>query len=56
MVGNVKIGERLQIPNDGFGNPVREFDRKTRKPIDKLQWFEVTEITHGSVKLKPIWP
>jgi hypothetical protein len=53
----MKVGERLQIPNDGYGNPVLEFDRKTKKYGPGLQWFEVTRLhDNGNILLKPVWP
>ena len=51
-----KIGDRLQIPNNGYGKPVLEFNRKTKDYGPALQWFEVTGIDdNGNLALRPIW-
>lgn len=56
-MGSVKVGDRLTIPNDGHGNPVREYDCKKKRYTDRLQLFEVTGVAcDGSLQLKPVWP
>jgi len=52
----VKKGDRVQIPNDGMGRPVLEFDKQTRSYTEQLQWFEVVSVASSKIELKPVWP
>jgi len=52
----LKIGDRITIPKDQYGLPIRKFNPKTKKYIDdELQVFEVTSMADNRIDLKPVW-